>query len=214
MTLKIENGQTVLFIGDSITDCGRRAESAPLGNGFVKLFSDMATIREPAKKISIINKGIGGDTVKGLQDRWEDDVLRHKPDWLAIKIGINDLHGHLRQNPDCITPKKFLSCYDDILKQTKKKLPGCRIILIDPFYISASKSKTSIRGQVLKLLPQYISVVRQMSVKYNTFSVETHKLFAELLKHRDPDTFCPEPIHPNLTGHMVIAEAVYSLLGR
>ena len=33
----IEDGQTLLFIGDSITDCGRRGAEAPLGNGDVRL---------------------------------------------------------------------------------------------------------------------------------------------------------------------------------
>lgn len=214
MALKIKNGETLLFIGDSITDCGRRAENAPLGNGYVKLFNDMAAIREPAKKIHIINKGIGGDTVKGMQNRWADDVLRHKPDWLSVKIGINDLHGYMRRNPDCISPENFLSCYDDILAQTKKKLPACKILLIAPFYISTSRSKTSVRSQVLKLLPQYLAVVEQLSAKYKTPLVETHKLFTKLLKYNEPDTFCQEPIHPNLTGHMVIAEALYSALSR
>ena len=34
--LAIRDGQKVVFIGDSITDCGRRAEGAPLGAGYVR----------------------------------------------------------------------------------------------------------------------------------------------------------------------------------
>ena len=37
MSTTIKNRQTVLFIGDSITDCGRRAAERPLGNGYVNL---------------------------------------------------------------------------------------------------------------------------------------------------------------------------------
>ncbi|MBN1348092.1 hypothetical protein JXJ21_01650 [candidate division KSB1 bacterium] len=84
MALQIESGQTILFIGDSITDCGRRATERPLGNGYVKLFADLVAIREPEKQITIINKGIGGDRVTGMQNRWTDDVMRHHPDWLSI----------------------------------------------------------------------------------------------------------------------------------
>lgn len=214
MAVKIKNNETILFIGDSITDCGRREASRPLGNGYVKLFCDLVTVSEPAKKINIINEGIGGNTVKDLQNRWHDDMLRYKPNWLSIKIGINDVHRYLRQSPDAVSPENFLACYDDILSQTKKKLPKCKILLIEPFYISQEKSPTSARKAVLDILPKYIQVVRKMQRKYKTKLVKTHELFAKLLKHHSPDMFCPEPVHPNLTGHLAIAKAVYETLSR
>ena len=35
----------MLFIGDSITDCGRRAEHAPLGSGYVRMFGELGRPR-------------------------------------------------------------------------------------------------------------------------------------------------------------------------
>lgn len=214
MPLKIKNGQTVLFIGDSITDCGRRAAEKPLGNGYVKLFHDMLTVREPEKKVDIINKGIGGDTVIGLQTRWTDDVLFHKPEWLSIKIGINDLHRTIKQSGEPIPPENFRDAYSDILSRTKSALPKCEILLIEPFYISAEKSAHSFRKSVLDLIPEYITAVREMSKKYKTRLVKTHEMFQALLKHYEADTFCPEPVHPHAAGHLAIAEAVYSALSK
>lgn len=212
MAIKIRDGQTILFIGDSITDCGRRASDRPLGGGYVKLFADMVRIRQPRKRVTFINKGIGGDTVPGLRDRWSDDVMRHKPDVLSVKIGINDLHSYLLAREVPVGPKLFREAYDDILGRTRKGLPRCRILLIDPFYISIDKSPSSIRREVLGLLPQYTKVVHAMSRKYGTCLVKMHDIFQKLLKSHDADTFCPEPVHPNLTGHMAIAEAVYDAL--
>lgn len=214
MPLKIQNNETVLFIGNSITDCGRRANARPLGEGYVKLFADLAAIREPAKRMVVINKGIGGDRVTGLRNRWHDDVLRNKPDWLSIKIGINDLHSALRNDPAGVPPALFAEAYGDILSKTRDALPRCRILLIDPFYISTERSKTSFRRDVLDLLPEYLAVVHRMSRQFRTRMVRTHDIFQGLLKHRDPDTWCPEPVHPNPLGHLVIAEAVYDALSR
>jgi lysophospholipase L1-like esterase len=214
MTVKIKNNDSILFIGDSITDCDRRDVNRPLGNGYVKLFNDLMIVREPAKGITIINKGIGGSTVKDLQNRWYDDVLRHKPDWLSIKIGINDLHRYIAKTSENVNPEEFIASYDDILSQTKQKLPQCKILLIEPFYISNETSKTSFRHDVLKLIPEYISVVRKMHQKYRTRIINTHTLFSKLLKYYENDTFCQEPVHPNSTGHLVIAEAVYSALSK
>ena len=85
-------------------------------------------------------------------------------------------------------------------------------MLIDSFYLSTDTSPTSFRTEVLRLLPEYLRVVNDLSRKYGTLHVKTHEVFQRLLKTHEPDTFCPEPVHPNLTGHMVIADAVHDAL--
>jgi lysophospholipase L1-like esterase len=214
MKTKIQSGQTVLFIGDSITDCGRCGAEQPLGNGYVKIFRDLLVIREPQKRVTIINKGIGGDNAPGLRNRWADDVLRHRPDWLSIKIGINDLHSHLPDQQKGISPQSYAEAYQAILERTRAKLPQCRILLIDPFYISTETAPDSWRRRVLDLLPAYLAVVHQLSRKFKTRLIRTHELFGARLKYHDPDTFCPEPVHPNLVGHLLIAEAVYEAFSK
>ena len=214
MKTKLQSGQTVLFIGDSITDCGRRAAERPLGAGYVKLFHDLMVLREPKKHLKIINKGIGGDNVTGLLNRWSDDVLRHRPDWLSIKIGINDLNGYLHDQQKGIAPQHFARDYTAILERTVSRLPQCRILLIDPFYLSMETAPNSLRRNVLDLIPDYLAVVHQLSRKFKTRLIRTHALFQELLRHHDPDIFCMEPVHPNITGHLLIAEAVYQALSR
>lgn len=212
MTLKIQNNENILFIGDSITDCGRRDINKPLGDGYVKIFNDFMIAREPAKKITIINRGISGNTIQDLQSRWTQDVLHHKPDWLSILIGINDLHQYLANTPEGVSPEEFRVSYDTILSRTKKEIPSCNILLIEPFYISNEKSETSFEHDVLTLIPEYNSVIRDMHQKYQTRLVRMHTVFSALLNYYESNTFCPEPVHPNSTGHFVIAEAVYSFL--
>ena len=56
----IEDGETVLFIGDSITDCDRRSTGAPLGSGYVGLFAEWTTARFPTRQIRYMNEGISG----------------------------------------------------------------------------------------------------------------------------------------------------------
>jgi len=212
MSTQIKTGQKVLFIGDSITDCGRRGEQRPLGNGYVKLLADLLIIREPGKRVAIINKGIGGDNVVGLRNRWTDDVLRNRPDWLSIKIGINDLHGHLFGNCKDLAPQPYEAAYREILERTRQALPKCRILLVDPFYISQDASPNSHRKQVLDAMPEYLDIVDRLSSLFKTRHIKTHELFGRLLKCHEPDTFCAEPVHPNPTGHLAIAEAIYEAL--
>ena len=214
MATKIKSGEKVLFIGDSITDCGRRNEARPLGVGYVKLFADFLIACEPSKKIEIINKGIGGDNSIGLLNRWTDDVLRHKPDWLSIMIGINDLTQYLRNSVNGIPPEKYEDAYRKILKHTRESLPHCKIILIQPFYLSRETSKESFRYSVLEILPRYLKIVKQMSKQYKTRLIKMHDMFQKLLKYYEPDVFCNGSVHPNMTGHVAIASAVYDVFCR
>jgi lysophospholipase L1-like esterase len=209
----ISTGQTILFIGDSITDCGRRSTEQPLGNGYVKLFRDLMIVRRSDCSVQILNKGIGGDQVTQLRDRWTDDVLRHNPDWLSIKVGINDLIVHLCDTQNSISPQVYEEVYDGILTRTRDALPHCQLLLIDPFFLSNEpESDTLWRGRVLRALPDYLAAVERLSARYNARHVRTHALFQSLLKHHDMETFAPEPVHPHLTGHLAIAEAVYAAL--
>jgi lysophospholipase L1-like esterase len=103
--------------------------------------------------------------------------------------------------------------YDGILTRTRDALPHCQLLLIDPFFLSNEpESDTLWRGRVLRALPDYLAAVERLSARYNARHVRTHALFQSLLKHHDMETFAPEPVHPHLTGHLAIAEAVYAAL--
>jgi len=209
--LWIQDGETVLFIGDSITDCGRRGAEVPLGSGYVRMATELITARFPERKIRYINKGIGGNRITDLKERWRDDVLYHRPDRLSIKIGINDLHSYLRGAEDGVSPELFAEVYDELLDLTRREL-GCPVVLLTPFYISTDRSGQTFRSRVLALMPRYIETVVKMSARYGTRLVNLHGVFQEQLKYRDADTFCPEPVHPHPTGHMVIAQALLDAL--
>ncbi len=210
MPTKIKSKQTILFAGDSITDCGRRVDGFPFGNGYVRIFRDLMAIREPEKKVTIINKGIGGNTVVDLSARWTDDVLRMRPDWLSILIGINDLHRYMRNLETTVPPALYEQKYREILERTRKILPGCQFILIEPFYISAENSPNSLRHSVLQLMPEYLAVVHKLSRQYKTRLVRAHQMFQKIIRTQPADMLCPEPVHPNSTGHLALAEAVYA----
>jgi lysophospholipase L1-like esterase len=206
-----QNGQTVVLTGDSITDCGRRGDQAPYGNGYVARAIELIGARYPERKINFINTGIGGNTVQNLRDRWEDDVLNFKPDWVTIKIGINDLHRTLAQTPESTPPDVYEATYRGILQRTRDA--GAKVVLIDPFFISLETSDDSFRKKVLDFLPEYLSIVEKLSKEFETLHVYTHQLFLEQLKYRPAQYFCPEPVHPYTSGHIVIAHGLLNVLG-
>lgn len=207
----LEGGETFVFAGDSITDCGRRAENAPFGNGYVKAAIELVAARYPDRRIAWFNEGISGNTVEDLWNRWHDDVLVHRPSWVSVKIGINDLHRHLG-DPKVFSPKQYEDTYRRILSLTAEKT-GARLVLVSPFYISTDANPQTFRGRVLRLLPEYVEAVQGLSREFEALFVPTQDLFVEQLRHRTADALCPEPVHPYLSGHLVIAHGLLQALG-
>lgn len=205
MAFALKPRQKVLFIGDSITDCGRRAAERPLGAGYVKFIADLVDAKYPDLDLHLINTGIGGHTVRDLRDRWTDDCVRHQPHWLSVKIGINDIHTWLRQTPErAVPPEQFAELYDHILARARKETRA-QFVLVDPFYISRDTDPHSFRHEVLKHLPSYLRTVAALAKKYKARHVKLHDMFQRQLRRRTPDHFCPEPVHPYPTGHLHMA---------
>jgi len=213
VALALKDGDAILFIGDSITDCGRRAQEAPLGNGYVRIFSELVTATHPERRITYINKGVGGNRITDLRNRWKDDVLDHDFQWLSVMIGINDAASHIMAAPDSVSPERYAAIYDELLGRTTEEHP-CEVVLLDPFYISRDVTGNSMRSRFLTVLPDYIRTVHRMSRKYGTKLVETHKVFQEHLRYREPDFFAPEPVHPYHVGHVIIAHELLKALSR
>jgi lysophospholipase L1-like esterase len=209
--LAVKNGEKFLFIGDSITDAGRRAADRPYGTGYMSLFMDLQRAYFPERLIDYTNMGIGGDTVSGLRVRWHDDVIAHQPDWLSVKIGINDLHQWLLNGNEEHSPEKFREDYDAILAEAKAKTKA-KLILIDPFLITTDRRGSGRRADALRMLPTYIKIVHGLADKYKTRLVRTQDVFKKQLKYVDAGTLCPEPVHPFRKGHVCIAAEVMKVL--
>ena len=95
--LRLQKGEKLVMIGDSITDVGRarpigegRADDA-LGRGYVMMVDALLGAVYPERLIRVINMGVSGNTTRDLKARWQTDVLDLKPDWLSIMIGANDV---------------------------------------------------------------------------------------------------------------------------
>ena len=129
-----ETGQKIVFAGDSITDCGRRERARFLGNGYVAHLHDFVTSRYPALRLSWVNRGVSGDTVRDLHARWERDVLAEHPDWLSVMIGINDVWRAFGNNAfEGVPLPEYERTLGKLLEQARAN--GARLIVMTPYMI-------------------------------------------------------------------------------
>lgn len=89
--MKLVKNDTVLFLGDSITDCDRdRQDPHDLGHGFARLVADQLAETFPTAGFIFYNRGIGGNKAADVLARLQEDCLQLAPDVLVFMIGIND----------------------------------------------------------------------------------------------------------------------------
>lgn len=203
-----ESGQKILLIGDSITDCGRRGDAAPYGNGYVNMVRSFITARYPQLGLTFVNKGIGGNTTRHLAERWDEDVIAERPDWLSVKIGINDVWRAFGENVHEAVP---LPEYEDTLRKLlgrAKEATGARLILMEPYVIESDRSQP-----MRNRMDLYGAAVRQLAQEFDAVPVPTQAAFDKALEHTRPEDWAADKVHPNPPGHAVIALAFLRSVG-
>ncbi|MFD1321034.1 SGNH/GDSL hydrolase family protein [Micromonospora sonneratiae] len=201
-------GQRIVFVGDSITDCGRRGRATPYGDGYVNLVRAMVTATHPELGLTWVNRGTSGDTVRNLAARWEEDVIAERPDWLVVKIGINDVWRFFLDQPDRGVPiREYESTLRDLLSRAVKAT-GCRLILVEPYLIEPDRGDPQ-RAQT----DDYVRVVQDLAVEFDAVHVPTQAAFDRVLTSTPAGQWADDRIHPNLPGHAVIAQALLAAIG-
>lgn len=208
--MKLQTGQTLLFIGDSITDCGRDHPSAKgsfeaLGSGYVQLVAAILTATNPVLKLEIINNGISGNTTRDLKNRWNDDVLARQPDWLSIMIGTNDVWRQFdsaTETANHILPEEYEKNLRDLVAQAQSSTRLQGVVLLTPFLV-----ETSTDDAMRAKMDEYGAIVKRVATETNAIFVDTQAAYNRVLESVSASELAPDRVHPSAVGHMVLAHA-------
>jgi len=201
-TITLKPDMSVLFPGDSITDCGRGFLHR-LGTGYVRCIAQSLQENYPKLSISIENTGISGNTTRDLLRRWVVDCIDVRPEVLSILIGINDLwrgHAEVEDLPMAVFPEEFEANYRVMLDRVRKNL-NCQIILAEPFMFCINTDNAMFanlrlyRDAVMRLAKEYGAVLLGLQAMIDTEIVGT-----------DVRQWSDDFVHPSDRSHRWIAE--------
>jgi acyl-CoA thioesterase I len=193
---------TILFQGDSITDSERNPKKdGNLGTGYVMMTSLWLSAMCPEMEARVLNRGVSGNRIKDLCNRWQKDTLNLKPNVVSILVGINDTLGkYFWNSPTSVSD--FENEYRSILKQTRNNL-NAKIILMEPFAIAVTKDQLILRED---LTPK-IEVIKKLSEEFRTLLVPLDQIFCAATRKREPTFWSLDGIHPTQVGHALIAQS-------
>jgi len=204
-----EKGYTVLFQGDSITDAGREKRkelpnnAGSFGRGYAFLAASNLLNAMPEKELTIYNRGISGNKVYQLADRWEKDCLDLKPDVLSILIGIND-YWHFRNGNYDGTIEIYENDYRKLLKATKEKLPNIKLVICEPFAVPDTKA---VDETWLEPVTEFRVVAKKLAKEFDAVWVPFQTVFDEAVKHAPATYWTGDGVHPGMPGAQLMAEA-------
>ena len=206
---EIPKGLRVLFQGDSITDAGRNRgayyanNGAGMGSGYVYQIVSQLLAKHPDKDLKFYNRGISGNKVFQLANRWEDDCMQLQPDVLSILIGVND-YWHTLSHHYQGTPEIFEQDLRQLLKDTTERFPNMKLILGEPF---AVKGGSAIGAEWAKNFPAYQQVIRNLATEMNTGFIPFQQVFDEALELAPVQYWCPDGVHPSIAGAALMKTA-------
>jgi len=187
-------GARILFQGDSITDGNRGRSADPnhiLGHGYVFIIAAKHGAAFPALKLDFINRGVSGNTVLDLENRWQQDTLALKPDVLSILIGVND-------SGRGVPLDQYERVYDKLITEAKAANPKLKLVLCAPFVKPMGKTNEDIR--------QRQQIVARLAKKHGAALVQFQPVFDEAAKRASADYWIWDNVHPTYRGHQVMAD--------
>ena len=212
------NSTKVVFLGDSITQQGENFEGEGTYKGFI------TSLRENiSQEVELINKGIGGNKVPDLLLRYNDDVLKLKPNIVFIYIGINDVWHKYDWGSGT-----DIDIYEKGLRKiiTDIKAVGAKIILCTTTVIGENNGEFKLNNNfkdidtmeiMNKDLDAFSDVVRNLSSEFNTDLLDLRKKFKEYISENNDQNMpkgvlTSDGVHLNNEGNKLIADAMIKFL--
>ncbi|PTN09749.1 SGNH/GDSL hydrolase family protein [Mangrovibacterium marinum] len=198
---------TFLFQGDSITDGNRGRTDDPnhiLGHGYCFAVSSRIGADFPEAGFQFINRGISGNTVTDLSNRWQADALDLKPDVLSLLVGINDVNALVEGSEAAIDLETFEATYRALLSQCRAQNPELLIVLGLPFFF-ASGWRKDFYEQWHPLTLQRAEVVKRIAADFDAVLVDYPRVFDEAQQRAPIDYWIWDGVHPTVFGHELMA---------
>ncbi|HEX2967931.1 MAG TPA: SGNH/GDSL hydrolase family protein [Bacteroidales bacterium] len=207
--LSVSKGNVILFQGDSITDAGRNKEDNSfnnphsLGSGYAMLAAASLLEKYAPQDLKIYNKGISGNKVYQLAERWDKDCIDLKPDILSILIGVNDIWHKLNGQYNG-TVDIYRKDYITLLERTKKALPAVKLIICEPYAVKGVKAVDD------KWYPEfydYQKAAREIAEKFGAVFIPFQKVYDEAQKRAPGSYWTPDGVHASFAGAQLMAKA-------
>lgn len=205
----------ILFQGDSVTDAGRTGcNYENLGRGYPIFVAGALLSRFPGKGFDVVNRGISGNRVVDLYQRWKVDALNLNPDVISILIGINDTW-HERAFGNGVEVDRAEMVYRELVKWTLKARPEVKLVICEPFMFPVGKAGEGYECGKNWAAPddwepevdQRRAFTKKIAEDFGLLFVPFQSVLNDALKLAPAPHWLGDGVHPTTAGHALLSEA-------
>jgi lysophospholipase L1-like esterase len=197
-----------LFQGDSITDGNRGRSKDPnhiMGHGYAFAVAGRIGADFAEAGHSFYNRGISGNKVTDLKQRWQPDTLELKPDVLSILVGINDAAALVKKEMTSDSDlDAFEMTYRDILLLSKAQNPDIIFVLCFPFVYPVEKLKDQ-WDKYSQTIAQLSARISSLAAEFNAVLVDFSGVFEQAFGKAPVEYWIWDGIHPTVPAHELMA---------
>jgi len=208
--IKINDGNSILFIGDSITDIKfNKLQNRKIHGKNVYAWQVAKELKKKYKNLRFSYKGIASDRTYLVYDRLTKDCINLNPDIIVMLIGVNDAWENYvpEQYPPLKRP--MYPHMKEIYRRLNTELENTQLIVLLPFLIDTIEEKKPFHS----ILNEYRSQLRELALENGAEVVDLQEKFDEEQKKVAPARLSVDGVHPTDLGHSVIARAVMECFG-
>jgi lysophospholipase L1-like esterase len=208
-TIRLAKNDIIVFQGDSITDATRKREelnpnaSTAMGSGYVVMTAGALLEDHPDKTLQIYNRGISGNKVYQLAERWEKDCIELKPTVLSILIGVNDFW-HMMQGKYKGDVQVYENDYRALLKRTIEALPDIKLIIGEPFGVAGIKAVTE---EWYPAFDAYRKVASKLADEFGAVFIPYQQIFEKAQKLAPKNYWTHDGVHPSIAGARLMSRS-------
>lgn len=201
----------LVFIGDSLIEAYRVEEHAcpsrRLGMGWVFLAMADLMAGFPGKPWEPVNRGIPGNRLRDIAQRWERDCLAYAPDVVTLGVGANDTRRVLKDG-EGDSVERYESGLLSLLERWRAAMPCARVFVMEPFLVPTGQATPAHMADI----EARAGAARRSALAGGACFVELGTLFCEKLPLAPAPFWAYDGIHPTPAGHRLIADAWLSAL--
>ena len=194
-----KDGETIAFLGDSITARGWENPG-----GYVRLV--IAGLESNGIEVTPVPAGVGSNTSSHMLARLKRDVLDKKPDWMTLSSGVNDTR---------VTGVPL----DEYKTNVKAIIDRCQAVGIKVLILTATVVQEELDSDANAKLKPYNDFLRELAKERKCLLADLNAMFQKAIKATPNTSGKPgrlltlDGVHMNPTGDQLMATGVLEAVG-
>lgn len=196
----IKSGESIAFLGDSITQFGAGQPS-----GYVR--EVISGLKVNGIDVKAIPAGISGNKSNQMLARLEKSVISKKPTWMTLSCGVNDVWHGKRGIP----LEQYKINIRKIVDQTQQA--GIKVMILTATMITENKNNP----KNLKL-DKYNDFLRRLAKEKNCILVDLNQAMKDAIEkaggfNKKKNHLTRDGVHMDIEGDMMMAKGILQDFG-